>query len=309
MCQMRALSGEHFTIEYQDLSAMVTSVGATLRELTRDAVPVLWSQDVDALPAGSSGQVLAPWPNRLASGTYSYNGISAKAPLDEPEKGNAIHGLVRWLEWKLEYHERSRVKLSCTLAPQPAYPFLLSLALTYELGPNGLTVRVQAESHAGSGAPFGIGFHPYFLAPIQGLAGSRLVVPATRHLSLDARGIPTGEVALDAALTALATGEGIALDDQVLDDCFTGLVRDEHGVATVRFLPGTGPIAEVTIRLDRHFGYVMCYTGDTLAASNRRRAVAIEPMTCPPNALSSGVDVVALDQTTTFDGQFSVSVV
>ncbi len=306
---MRTLSGEHFKIEYQDLTATVTSGGATLREFARDSVPVLWSQDVNALPSGSCGQVLAPWPNRLANGTYVFNGIAGKAALDEPDKGNAIHGLVRWLEWKLEYQERNRVKLRCTLAPQPAYPFLLSLALIYELGPGGLTVRVQAESPAGVGAPFGIGFHPYFLAPVQGLVGSRLVVPATRHLALDAHGIPTGELALDGALVGIATSDGIALDDQILDDCFTGLVRDENGGATVRFLPGSGPVAEVALRHDRHFGYVMCYTGDTLAEGSRRRAVAIEPMSCPPNALSSGVDVVALDHATTFNGGFSVSVV
>jgi aldose 1-epimerase len=208
----------------------------------------------------------------------------------------------------LEYQERARVKLSCTLAPQPAYPFLLSLALSYELGPNGLTVYAQAESPSGVGAPFGIGFHPYFLAAAQGLAGSRLILPATRHLTLDARGIPTGDVALDGALAELATSDGIALDDQVLDDCFTGLVRDEDGVATVRFLPGGGPVTEITLRLDQHFGYVMCYTGDTLGERDRRRAVAIEPMTCAPNALSTGVDVVALDQTKTFEGWFAVSV-
>jgi aldose 1-epimerase len=305
---MRVLTGEHFKIKHQDLTATVTSVGATLREFAKDSVPVLWSQDVDDLPSGSSGQVLAPWPNRLANGTYVFNGIDGKAALDEPGRGNAIHGLVRWLEWKLEYQERSRVKLSCTLAPQPAYPFLLRLAVLYALGPGGLTVRVQAESPDGVGAPFGIGFHPYFLAPVQGLAGSRLVVPATRHLTLDVHGIPTGEVALGGALAALATNEGIELEGRVLDDCFTGLVRDEQGVATLRFLPGSGPVAEVTLRLDRHFGYVMCFTGDTLAPSSRRRAVAIEPMTCPPNAFSSGVDVVALNQGTTFDGGFSISV-
>jgi aldose 1-epimerase len=305
---MAALSGKHYKIEYEDLRATVSSVGATLREFSRAASPILWSQDLDALPRGSSGQVLAPWPNRLAAGTYVFKGIPGKAALDEPDKGNAIHGLVRWLEWKLDYQERDRVKLSCTLAPQPAYPFLLSLALSYELGPNGLTVYAQAESPPGVGAPFGIGFHPYFLAAAQGLSGSRLMVPATRHLTLDARGIPTGDVAVDGALAELSTSDGIALDDQVLDDCFTGLVRDEDGVATVRFWPGGGPITEITLRLDQHFGHVMCYTGDTLGESDRRRAVAIEPMTCAPDAFSSGVDVVALGQAKTFEGSFSVSV-
>jgi aldose 1-epimerase len=305
---MTPLSGEHYKIEYEDLRATVTSVGATLREFSRASTAILWGQDLQAFPRGSSGQVLAPWPNRLAAGSYVFKGISGKAALDEPAKGNAIHGLVRWLEWKLEYQERARLKLTCALAPQPAYPFLLSLALLYELGPSGLTVQVQAESPAGIGAPFGIGFHPYFLAPIQGLVGSRLSVPATRHLTIDAQGIPTGEAALGGSLAELSTKDGIALDEQVLDDCFTGLVGDSDGVATVRFLPGSGPIKEVALRLDRHFGYVMCYTGDTLEAGDRRRAIAIEPMTCAPNAFSSGDDVVALDETTTFDGSFTISV-
>src|ERR1700722_1914669 len=121
---MAALSGEHYTIEYEDLRATVTSVGATLREFSRASTPIIWGQDLDALPRGSSGQVLAPWPNRLAAGSYVFKGISGRAPLDEPTKGNAIHGLVRWLQWRLDYHERNQLKLSCTLAPQPAYPFL-----------------------------------------------------------------------------------------------------------------------------------------------------------------------------------------
>src|SRR5580698_3645170 len=99
---MAALSGEHYRIEYEDLRATVTSVGATLREFSRASTPILWSQDLAAFPKGSSGQVLAPWPNRLAAGTYVFKGISGKAALDEPDKGNAIHGLVRWLEWKLD---------------------------------------------------------------------------------------------------------------------------------------------------------------------------------------------------------------
>jgi aldose 1-epimerase len=40
----------------------------------------------------------------------------------------------------------------------------------------------------------------------------------------------------------------------------------------------------------------MVYTGDTLEpVPRRRRAVAIEPMTCPPNALRSGTDLQRLE--------------
>ena len=40
----------------------------------------------------------------------------------------------------------------------------------------------------------------------------------------------------------------------------------------------------------------MAYTGDTLdPVDRRRRGIAIEPMTCPPNALRTGTDLIRLD--------------
>ncbi len=47
---------------------------------------------------------------------------------------------------------------------------------------------------------------------------------------------------------------------------------------------------------DAGFGYLMVYTGDTLGQVERRRhGVAIEPMTCPPNALRTGKDLLSLE--------------
>jgi aldose 1-epimerase len=40
--------------------------------------------------------------------------------------------------------------------------------------------------------------------------------------------------------------------------------------------------------------YVQLYTGDTLPSEERRRAVAIEPMTCPPDAFRSGTGLISL---------------
>ena len=41
----------------------------------------------------------------------------------------------------------------------------------------------------------------------------------------------------------------------------------------------------------------MCYTGDTLGElETRRRSIAIEPMTCPPNALRTGTGVIELEE-------------
>ncbi len=80
----------------------------------------------------------------------------------------------------------------------------------------------------------------------------------------------------------------------VLDTCFTTLDRDIDGRARAS-LDAPGGRGGATLWLDEHFPYLMVYTGDTLPElPQRRRAVALEPMTCPPNAFRTGKDVVEL---------------
>ena len=80
----------------------------------------------------------------------------------------------------------------------------------------------------------------------------------------------------------------------VLDTAFTTLERNAEGRAEASLdAPGGAPGA--TLWVDQGFGYLMVYTGDTLPEqSRRRRAVALEPMTCPPNALRTAKDVIDL---------------
>ena len=72
----------------------------------------------------------------------------------------------------------------------------------------------------------------------------------------------------------------------VLDTAFTDLQRDPDGMARVE-LDDTAGGRGVTLWMDEHFGYVMVFTGDTLEPVSRRRtSIAVEPMSCPPDALS-----------------------
>jgi aldose 1-epimerase len=49
------------------------------------------------------------------------------------------------------------------------------------------------------------------------------------------------------------------------------------------------------------------YSGDTLPAGQRRRSLAVEPMTCPPNALADGVDLVVLAPGADWSGTWTLS--
>src|SRR5262245_65527693 len=92
-------SGEQHEVRFGGHRAMATEVGATLRSYTVGDVHVLDGFAIGDRSTAGRGQVLAPWPNRLDAGRYSFEGREGRAGLDEPAMGNAIHGLVRWLRW------------------------------------------------------------------------------------------------------------------------------------------------------------------------------------------------------------------
>ena len=87
---------------------MIVEVGGGIREYTRRRAPVLEPLSAGAMCDGAHGAPLIPWPNRLADGRYSFDGSEHQLPLDEPERNNAIHGLLRWRPWSALEHERER---------------------------------------------------------------------------------------------------------------------------------------------------------------------------------------------------------
>ncbi len=255
--------------------------------------PILDGFGPDEWSHSGRGQVLAPWPNRLADGRFEFNGLRAQAALDEPERHNAIHGLVRWMPWTLQTRHQNQVSLRLQLHPSPGYPFSLLLELDYHVGREGLTVTTRARSMSDGPVPFGLGFHPYLTAGTGTVDGAILQVPARHTLDTDDRGLPTG------TLTPVAETERDFTTSRyvgpvVLDTAFTSLERNAEGRAEASLDAPDGK-AGATLWVDQGFPYLMIYTGDTLTdLSRRRHGLAIEPMTCPPNALRSGTDVVDL---------------
>ena len=144
-----------------DQQAVVDLIGGGLRAYTARGRPCSTAMPSRAAPTSGRGQVLIPWPNRLEDGSYEWDGRRHQLPLTEPERGNAIHGLVRGERWSLAAQEDGRAVVEYRLEPQPGYPFSLALAIEYSLSPDGLRVETTAENTGSEAAPFGSGMHPY----------------------------------------------------------------------------------------------------------------------------------------------------
>jgi aldose 1-epimerase len=285
-------SGRQHEIFRGDQRATIVEVGGGVREYEVGGRAVLDPYPPEAICDGAHGAPLIPWPNRLADGRYSFDGVDYQVGLSEPTKGNAIHGFLRWRSWEAREHDGARVVMATTLHPLEGYPFTLDVTVAYELGDDGLTVTTTAANAGTAACPYACGQHPY-LSPGQGLIDDcTLELDArTRILTDEERQLPTGTEPVQG--TAFDFRAARALGDQKIDFAFTDLGRDEAGRAWVRLAGTDSHRAELWV--DEHHPIVELYTGDTLSEPRRRRGLGSEPMTCPPNALQTGEGIVRLE--------------
>src|SRR5262245_4069956 len=139
-------SGAQYEIVHAAQRAVIVEFGGGLRSYAVGDRDVLDGYARGEMCAAGRGQVLAPWPNRLADGSYEFNGRRHQLPLTEPDAHNAIHGLVQWQPWRACEQEARRVVVEHVLRPQPGYPFALELRIEYALSDDGLMVSMRATN-------------------------------------------------------------------------------------------------------------------------------------------------------------------
>jgi aldose 1-epimerase len=298
-----APSGEQIEIVGDGQRAVVVEVGGGLRSYSVDGVELLDGYPQTAMCTSGRGQLLIPWPNRLQGGTYEFDGRRHRLPLTEPERGNAIHGLVRWSSWTVAERASDRVAVRHIIHPQPGYPFEVDVRVEYALLPTGLTVTTTATNVGEEACPYGNGAHPYLTLGTPSVDSIVLRAPGRSVLVSDDDGIPTGTVAV--AGTEYDFLEPRLIGSVKLDNAYTELERDDDGVASVDLLHETSG-AGVTVWLDQAYRYVMIFSGDPLPDVNRR-SLAVEPMTCPPNAFRTGQDVVRLEPGASFTSTWGLT--
>lgn len=279
------LSGRPLRIRSGHYQAEVTSVGASLRSLRWDGRDLIVPFE-GALPRPSySGATLAPWPNRIVDGRYTFAGVDHELPLTEPARHHALHGLVLWSEFADRAIDTDRVLLSTVIEPRHGYPFRIEVEVEYRLDAEGLHHTVTGRNLGLDPAPWGCAPHPY-LTPGHGsihewtltlqadslltVTPDRLcpltVAPVDDHPRLDFRATrPLGDADIDHAYTDLTFVEGFASAE----------VRAPDGAGT-------------RMRWDRGSPWVQVYTAaDPRTTGLSGAGIAIEPMTCAPDAFNA----------------------
>ena len=296
-------SGEQITITAGDQQAVIVEVGGGLRSYYVGDRELVDGYRADEMSSSGRGQVMIPWPNRLQDGSYEFDGRRHQLPLNEPERRNAIHGLVRWATWTAAERESHRAVMKHVLYPQPGYPFTLGIGVEYALSESGLQVLTTATNLGADPCPYGSGAHPYLTLGIEPIDRLMLRVPGRSVLQSDERGLPV----------ATETVEGTEYDFQQprrigstrLDHAFTDLKRDQDGLARVE-LRDPDRKTQVSLWVDQSYSYLMLFSGDPLP-NVRRRSLAVEPMTCPPNAFRTGDALIRLEPGSSFMGTWGIA--
>lgn len=298
-------SGEQFDIVHGEQRATIVEVGGGIRTYTVAGRDVLQPYGIEHMCDGAHGVPLIPWPNRLGEGRYSFEGHDYHLPITEPEKNNAIHGLLRWRPWRVVELRRNCVAMATTIFPEPGYPFTLDVQVLYHLDDAGLTVTTTATNSGDHRAPYGCGQHPYLSTGNAKVDECVLrLEAATRILTDPVRQLPISRG--DVAGTKFDFRAGRRIGSLAIDFAFTDLNRDSDGRAWVHLANPDGHVTRLWV--DEAYPLIEIFTGDTLAPGRRRRGLGTEPMTCPPNAFQSGTGVVTLAPQETSTARWGVQV-
>lgn len=281
--------------------AVVERIGAGLRSFEVDDVPYVETYAAGEHPPMGSGAVLVPWPNRTAGAQWTLDGEVRRLEVTEPARGNAIHGLVRRAEWDVIAHTGSLLSLEINVDVQPGWPVPLRVTISYALDEHGLTVTHGVHNVGDRPTPIGVGTHPYPRAGASATDDCTLRLAANTVLPLDSdRMVPLGP-AVDVTGTEYDFRTARSLRGVALDTAFGGCEPGADGLVHHVLV---GPDGGVELWADSDFRWVQVYTPDGLPG--RGRAVAIEPMTCPPDALNSGIDLIMLAPGETWAGRWGL---
>lgn len=297
-------SGEQFELSHGEQRAVVVEVGGGLRAFTVGGADVLDGYAREEMCSSGRGQILIPWPNRLRDGRYEWQGEQLQLALSEPERGNAIHGFVRWANWTAAERDQDRLAMELVSHPRDGYPFALELRLEYTLGDEGLTVTTSATNVGSEPCPFGVGAHPYITAGTAKIDECVLQAPGGAWMPTDDRMIPTGSNPVQGSEYDFR--EPRQLGGTQLDTGYAELERGDDGRARVLLEdPSSG--RRVELWADDNFPYLMLFTGDALPDERRRRqGLGVEPMSCAPNAFRSGEGLLTLDPGRSFTGSWGI---
>lgn len=148
-------------------------------------------------PKRFNGAVVGPVANRLAGGTVDIAGRTHSLPRNENDETTLHSGPdgVHALDWTAETVTSDSARLTLTLPDgHGGLPGTRQLGALYDVADHSFTLTFEATTDAPT--LMNLALHPYWTLGAHRRADLALRIAADRYTPVDARKIPTGEIAL-----------------------------------------------------------------------------------------------------------------
>jgi aldose 1-epimerase len=299
-------TGRPIVLERDGVRAELGTVAAVLRSLTVDGADLTLPIPADRAPGMCNGVILSPWPNRVRDARWMLDGTEQHLDITEPALGGALHGLLQFADYEITEQSADAVTLAATIFPQHGWPFLVETWVRYELAPDGLAVTHGARNLSAARAPYATGSHPYLRVGDAAIAELELTVQASSYFEVDERLNPVAERPVAGTAYDLRTARlvgGLALDTAFGEVQHANVAAGRGDVAWLSAPNGSRTI----LWQSTEWGYLQVFTTHEMdSAAGPIDAIAIEPMTAPPDALNSGQGLIWLEPGTTWEGSWGL---
>jgi len=246
------------------------------------------------LTSSFKGSNLFPFPNRIADGKYNFNNQVYQLTLNFPQENNAIHGLLFDEEFKIVDKQDgatgSMLILEYEAKEAKGYPFRYYFKTLYRLRENnGFECEIQVTNLMDHPIPVAHGWHPYFKLGESQINDLQLQFQAKNILKVDKRNIPTGESISYNKFNKLTT-----ILDINLDNCFR-LSEENERAETIIMNKSSDFGYKIWQETGSYkYNYLQIYTPP------HRKSIAIEPMTCIPDAFNNKEGLIILSPSESF---------
>lgn len=217
--------------------------------------------------------VLFPFVNRVENGTFSFDGKQYDLPINEMDKGHALHGFVYDKPFVVTDYDckKDSAWVSLRFSEKTSHkglPFDYAIELKYTITQFELSLKVKVENIGFQSFPFGLGWHPYFYTKSK--ENRKIQMNSDQKLTFTNRMIPSSFDRLETSQISI---------DKHFDDCFH--LRN----GSVSFTK-------------ENYGFKLTSTAETnylqIYTPPENTSVAIEMMTSPPNSFNNNRGILVL---------------
>lgn len=272
-------------------TAAVSTYAASLRSLIVGGIDLIEPTETATVPTSMAGAILAPWPNRVIGAWWPDGDRVRRLPVNEPDHGNALHGLLADRVYTIGERTPNAVTMTARIDPTAGYPFELVTKVTYELAASGIYVTHKTHNNGLRRAPFAVGAHPYLRVGNWHVEALRVFSDAATATPLSDSHVPGDPVPVLGTSWDLSGSPLVS--DMARHITYTAM-RTHNGRHRVVITAPDG--SSTTLWSGVEMPWIHLWVPDDFQSdAGPRTALAIEPMSAPPNALQTGEGLTWLE--------------